>query len=525
VMFTPPPLELPPVWDNTRLASSWTSLEQRGRRLAQNAGQGSSAFLKRKELARLLLDKGHVEHLRSAAAQDRRFYRAVLAVWQEDAKLAQRTLRQDTLHAVLDTARLTRFTTESLLLLLLREFEQLDLRDNGLFTTMATYIRTCVGLLKPTPRRRDLLETARLHGDWLLRLDAPSSVVHHISSVGLALDEFFSSIGLDGRDGGAYVANVRRTYYLDQLRKADPQRDHPVLQEIRREAVYKAPTPNGYFGHEVLRILCTPDQRPGDPWTDSLLHIAGDPRLTHTDRWKDWWQYADTATVEKVCGWLSAEDLRLFLETVDEYGTSMGKEDLVRMFPARKTFLEGLLDLGLVRETRLFLGSDARGFMRRRVKKHVLTDVTRLTGVGANETAVIFIDCGHFHLIEGSHSFRLWIYIGSPVPAIQNRRKRDFPINDLRKEVPLEFMRLRGEHVGPGARAHQHGQRHKSIVHNGLWQGPTLEFLHDQAIELPAAELMDKATLAEYQRRHGPVRKWTTVDKVRLASKAKGGRR
>ena len=109
---------------------------------------------------------------------------------------------------------------------------------------------------------------------------------------------------------------------------------------------------------------------------------------------------------------MSKEDLRLFLQAVEQYGLETANTEMQRMFPARKRFLEGLFKLKLIRNTRLLLGGKAQQSVKRILGKDVKTSFARMDGP-MNDKAVIYLDCGDFHLVEGSHSFKIWVYLAA----------------------------------------------------------------------------------------------------------------
>ncbi|MEN1354777.1 EH signature domain-containing protein, partial [Pseudomonas aeruginosa] len=108
---------------------------------------------------------------------------------------------------------------------------------------------------------------------------------------------------------------------------------------------------------------------------------AGDPRISrNSPNYREWWQFLGEERVQKVRGWLSKEDLRLFLQAVEQFGIETQNDDLQRMFPARKQFLEGLFKLKLIRNTRLLLGGRAQHSVKRILGKDVQTSLASMDG-------------------------------------------------------------------------------------------------------------------------------------------------
>src|SRR5699024_28084 len=78
------------------------------------------------------------------------------------------------------------------------------------------------------------------------------------------------------------------------------------------------------------------------------------------------------------------------------------------------------LELKLVRETRLFAGNAARTAIRQIMGDELRINITHLTGQHYREKSVIFMDCGRFHVVEGSHNFRMWVIKGDPPEIMTN---------------------------------------------------------------------------------------------------------
>ncbi|ABP79166.1 conserved hypothetical protein [Stutzerimonas stutzeri A1501] len=132
----------------------------------------------------------------------------------------------------------------------------------------------------------------------------------------------------------------------------------PVLDELLKPSVAKAPFEGARrIGHVALEILIDrAGQEAGEVWQNFILNLAGDPRISSSAvNFREWWQPLGEERIQKVRGWLSKEDLRLFLQAVEQYGLETANMEMQRMFPARKRFLEGLFKLKLIRNTRLLL--------------------------------------------------------------------------------------------------------------------------------------------------------------------------
>lgn len=471
----------------------WEQLTSHASRLARraNAGIGIAPLVTRAREVLLRGDRAEI----GMALDDRKMGRAFISLWNDEPQMAAATVRTPTLEMLANAPhRLSRMATAGLIMVHLRYFARLDQWQGGLHAALSALITRSVGHLEQKPGRRDAVEYVRSHPDMVLDPLAPEIVAKNLIQGGRHLEDFLEEAGLPGFDGGDYGEQIRLWYYIEQIRQADPTVEHGFLSELTRPSVYKAPVEHGYFGHRILQAMADKEQKPCTAWLDTILTIAKDPRLEHTRDWFEWWKPLPQSSISRVKSWLSAQDLGLFLTAVEEYGNRSGQEDLQRMFPGRKAFLEGLLGLGIIKETRLILGSQANQYVRERLGKSLRSDIALLKQ--DSQKSVIFVDCGDFHLVEGSHIFKLWVYVGKPAAALQDRRKATFTPAFLREDVPQDFLQ---SNVAPAAYvdiAHQGSE-------NGTWQFKALDFLIDHDIWLPEKRLLDARTYRNFAKRFG----------------------
>lgn len=221
-------------------------------------------------------------------------------------------------------------------------------------------------------------------------------------------------MGITYFSGGRFGEICKNHYYLHQLRKLQPNGSSPILSEIMKSDVYDAPYKDQLqLGHEILSVLIdkAPVSELNREWQDVILGIAGDPRVPKSSaNYQKWWQILGIGRIAKVHGWLSKFDLLLFLEVLQDYGKNSGKIDLERMFPARKKFLEGLHKQKLIHGSRLFVSTAADKYLKRHYKPSELPQYA----VCKSDISVIYLNIQGHHMIEGSHSFSMWIYDDLP---------------------------------------------------------------------------------------------------------------
>jgi hypothetical protein len=201
----------------------------------------------------------------------------------------------------------------------------------------------------------------------LLGGNGPKWLAEESHREGRDFDEQVRLVRFDRYRSGRFLTISKNIYYLDVLRGLQPNESNPILGEMQKKSVYDSRyDENSLLGHQILSILIkkAPISGVGDAWLNVVLAIGGDPRVSPSHpKYRKWWSQLDAQLKNKVQGWLSKLDLRLFLEALEDFSYQAGNEGLKRMYPARKHFMEGLLNNQLVTGTRLFLSHSAERYL------------------------------------------------------------------------------------------------------------------------------------------------------------------
>ncbi|WP_308368034.1 MULTISPECIES: EH signature domain-containing protein [unclassified Microbulbifer] len=484
-----PPLDFS--WP-AEFGSRWQRLASQAAEKAGSAGEGDFFQRVKQELLQKLAQRdfqGLAETLNSRSGA-----RACTRLWLENESFRKALCRPKALEllAKAHQPRLSRLTLSNLCELYLVEYDHLpgDVRD------VLSQIITRQCELIPAREDQDsgnIWQVARRY-PWLFSDSGPRKLVESVIDTGRELEETLRRLGLAAYVGGRYGEVCRALYYLNVLRELPYGATDPVMDELLKASVHDAPYQGDeLIGHAVLQIIIDRvDSEVPEPWRNFVLNIAGDPRVASASAsYRKWWQALGATRTEKVRGWLSKLDLRLFLQAVEQFGIQMGKDDLQRMYPARKRFLEGLLNEKLIRNTRLMLGWQAERVIKSILGEDSGVSYALLEGGGLNDKAIIYIDCGHFFLLEGSHNFKLWIYLAKPDELLTNYNKTSFNHSDLTRVVPGKYQR------------EYPGLPHVGIQHSGTWQRRVFEFLGDNGIGLDIEKFMLPGEYSDYIQSYG----------------------
>ncbi|MEA1967625.1 MAG: EH signature domain-containing protein [Thermodesulfobacteriota bacterium] len=345
-------------------------------------------------------------------------------------------------------------------------------------------------LLNALPKR-DLKQPFH---DQLLGLNGPKWMAQEAISKNREFQNQIVYLGLDKYASGHFMTVANNIYFVEQLRNIPVNQPHDLLREVQKPSVYNRRFDEHLLlGHKVLEILISraANTKVDDSWRDVVLAIAGDPRVPRSNlKYQKWWSQIDKKLRTVVNGWLSKLDLRLFLEALENFSNLPGKYDLQSMFPSRKKFLEGLEDKKLVTKTRLYLARGAERYLCSQYKKEHLPSYSI---VKTTDKSLIYVQLGsgNAHLIEGSHSCRLWIY----------RHLHDSAVVFDYSKTNVSYPELTQE-----LNSHMREFAEADIIHNRItWQHKALKTLNRIGINIRAQDVLTLEDYKEFKRKFGAI--------------------
>jgi hypothetical protein len=304
-------------------------------------------------------------------------------------------------------------------------------------------------------------------------------------------------LSLNNYSEGRFLFVVKKFYYIEQLKVIPVNQPAPLLSELQKKENYELRYDWDFLlGHKTLLILIerAPDLDIDDSWLNVVMSIAGDPRVptTHPNHQK-WWSQIPESFKNKVKGWLSKMDLRLFLEALENYSLQRGNGEIKRMFPSRKKFLEGLLDKELITNTRLYLAQGAESYLKKNYEPEHLENYNYST-IKGDARSIIHVQLGEVHLIEGSHSCYLWIYPKlDPSAIVFDYAKKNVPYKSLTNDMCGKMNRC-----GTPLK--------ESITHspvNFSWQRKAIKTLNSIGVKISPEDVLSQKDYSLYIRQHG----------------------
>lgn len=331
--------------------------------------------------------------------------------------------------------------------------------------------------------------------ELVLSKNAPERLARRAIENKLDFDHQLRELELNNYASGRFMMLAKSIYYVQQLKNIPANEPHELLDELQKESVYDSRYDgSSLLGHKALEVLIrrAPDRDINDSWRDAIIAIAGDPRISPSNKeYIKWWQPLDKRLIHKVRGWLSKLDLGLFLEAIEDYAQVSGDEEIQRMYPSRKSFLMGLIDADLVKHTRLYLSKDAERHIRRIYPKEHLPSFSKVVD---KKQSVIYVELENAHIIEGSHECSFWIYRKLDETATVNNYHK------TREEYRKLTLGLNEAMKKFGCEAYDHFHHSPQ---NYSWQKKAIDSLNKLGVSVSPKDVLSEDDYKKYKRLHG----------------------
>ena len=342
-----------------------------------------------------------------------------------------------------------------------------------------------------------ILGSLRVNRDCIFHCDGYKLVVRRAETEGTDLATTLSKLGIDESQDGRFKELVTAHYYIKKLIALDPDlsAEQSILGEVSAADVYEIPYEGRLLGHSAIEALVknAVGRRIELPehWLQSILSIAGDPRIPRTnERYRKWWAQIPTEIIELVHERLSGFDLKLFLEVLENFAARSGDDALARMFPKRRLFLEGLRKHNLIRRSRLFISREAHYYLQRNYSKEKLPNYARLNDAN---TSIIYLKLDRAHIVEGSHNHRFWIYSEIPENSAPTNYEKSF----FRKRELYDLNKSTGWNMPS-----QNGDTWYTS-HNGFWQGKILGQFRKLGINVDPEQVLERPDYHRFRNEYG----------------------
>lgn len=481
-----------PAWDEMGGIDWVVPMVEKVSTLARNTGTTSNAFLRRKNEIRSRMMKGEPF---DSILKSRRDARIVSILWSEDkAFLKAAPPSKKSLQLI--ASKFSRPSQQVLINLLDLYFDEFDRLAalSSLCTTLSSIMKnagkgTFFGNLLKIFDHKEILIGKRAAEDFAkfaLKNKGGFSQCCHVC-------------GLSASKSGRFLQLAKQKYYLETISDLEIGASSYVFDEVLLKSTKESPSERigEFFGHDVIRAMIDRVNEANavmpENWIKVILNIGGDPRLPKSSSYyQKWWSALEGYYRDLMSRWLSKYDLNLFLRVLQE---SSSTPEMRRMFPARRRFLEGLMEMGFVVESRLFLSRAARKFVLRTADEQDLPDFEELADAN---TSVIYLKLTKCHLIEGTHNYSLWLY------------------DELPTHNPIEtqmFRSLYSRDLGMGMK--EHYEREKSskrgdqppyrIPHtkHGTWQHKAIRSMRRLGLRVDPERVLPPEDYDLYLKRFG----------------------
>ncbi len=481
--FTIPPVSLPKI-ATTESAAFYDRASVKLEHLSKEAGKSSKGFQYRIKKLRNLAHKGIPleKHVKTFAD-----IRALIHLWDNDPDFIEIVpVSRDWFVRFNEISNLASRLT--LLAMVGLYFNKYDLLESGL-SDLQKYLSNQLKKRKKKtipPSLSGFVSNSNI----ILQDTAHKAVVDHGLNLRLPLDELLKKCDVPQGRTNRFSTLCQHIYYIENLKRLPLGGHSRVLPEIVKKQVYETIfDEKTLLGHQVLQIMIDKGIKFGsrlpDNWLDVVMMIAQDPRVpTGNFYYRRWWNVIGKKRTDWVRNQLSSLDLKVFLEVLEDYAENSGKDDIKRMFPARKKFLEGLFNLKLVINSRLFLGNKAVAFLNRSYNDKSLPHYATQSD---SDKAIIYLNLGRLHIIEGTHSFPLIMMDELPSSStIMSYEHDHFAKEDLNKNLLKAHDQLSMRSPG------MHHQNKITHHPNLNWQHKALQAMKRYGMNVNPGEVLTK---------------------------------
>ncbi len=426
-LFEPLKLHLP---DDTGLENIavFADLEARLARFAEAGDTDNQRSQQRKQAILQAVQNGDTVHAFLQTPSD---LRLCLSLWRDNSEFFRRApFDDDVLKSLQQNLKQpSRLQLWQLIQLYLETYQHLPCR-RGLARFLQQHLQSLPERTTPSQEMRSY----RQHAADLFARDGVQSLLATAQQSPQGMVDLCRAWHIPEQSN--FAQQARAEYYLKPLENLPLGENAAVLEEIQQEEVKSTSMSDGLLlGHHAARLLMDKVLKAKadlpENWRHQILAILDDPRVPRSSpSFQMWWGRLEGKYVNAMRTWLSKLDLRLFLNILEEVARRHDRKDMLRMYPARRRFLEGLQAQGLLKESRLLLGKQAEHYVREQFDARDLSGFGKLSSA---DVSLIYLNLHGVHLLEGTHSFQVRIYQDLPIEGLADYEVNKFSMSNIRK--------------------------------------------------------------------------------------------
>lgn len=331
-----------------------------------------------------------------------------------------------------------RLTNQPLKKLIRLYFEKFNLlSQNTFFNDFCSFIQNQLKLrLNSLGDKPHLTEVDRLGQEAELFFNPKVvTLLNQKAATFSSFDEFLEQYRLVSYRSTELIQQCQTMYYINVLQTIPLGESHPILDEIieHKTAFLLLDNQRYCLGHIAMHVMIdrNRNQTISQTWLDTILQIAGDPRLARSsESYQTWWMKLPQNDIDQVISWLSEIDLQVFLAILED--SLRFKNNKLRMFEERKMFMMRLLEQKLVTSSRLFLSKSAINYINTHFSAKQ-KEALKYAQVNTGDLSFMYLNlCGKVHMMEGTHEFSLRMKTEPPSKRLTNYDIGFFKETELR---------------------------------------------------------------------------------------------
>ena len=284
------------------------------------------------------------------------------------------------------------------------------------------------------------LKTFRRSSNLLFSPRGPEFLAKSVVKEDAELLDYTRSMGIAVSGNCRFYERAKVLYFVEEIKEAELGSDLPLITQVQRPEIRDDRYDNELsIGLKVCAVMMeryiAVKESPNEIWRDCIINILGDPRQPATSpNYQRGWGRLDLVSrqyAEMMKSWLSRLDLKLFLQIFYEMSQAENLEDMERMYPPRKRFLEGLAQSKKIKNSRLILSKKAVSYMRSNYPDE-FNKLSYLNLKGGNAgLSLIYLQIDDYHLFEGTHNAKVRGFREMPLTGFLNYSRKTIQYSEL----------------------------------------------------------------------------------------------
>ena len=264
----------------------------------------------------------------------------------------------------------------------------------------------------------DNMKTWHQYRVQIFASDGPNNISESAKKNHCKLFSFAEQLAIPVITFNQYFLQCKHHYFIEAIIQSTTKKSFPILKESLEPRIHLGTDQNNHlFGQKLIMTLIekTKDKKINMPeqWLQFLFDLTGDVRFpANTKYYNKWWRAINSTDIKKVKSWLCWTEMSMYYNLlIDHTHRHKDVKHHDDSLQSQYKFFKGLYDQQIVFDAKLFLGVEARQYLRLKPLPKYQLNQQPLTDLSQVLLYLKFADC---HLILGCENPHLWIFKNLP---------------------------------------------------------------------------------------------------------------